>query len=145
MWQTGHERGASRLAVLPRSAGHKEVDHPLQVPFCNLAIWRGRNQLKRGRSATCRGDVRLRQLSSLLRPIKRDLFEGWIKCILGLAIVSVRRKRARKKKRKPEVDATVPEVMDGHCVWMLMREWLLFEQFPRGWKRTSHIVTEAQP
>ena len=27
--------------------------------------------------------------------------------MLGLAVISVRRKRARKKKRKPEVDATV--------------------------------------
>ncbi len=32
---------------------------------------------------------------------------GWIKCMLGLAVMSVRRKRARKKKRKPGVDATV--------------------------------------
>ena len=39
----------------------------------------------------------------------------WIKCILSLATMSVRRKSARKKKRKPEVDATVGHVSGFPC------------------------------
>jgi len=51
-----------------------------------------------------------------LTPVVRSIVEvGWVlldimgrlKCIPSLAVMSVRRKRARKKKRKPKVDATV--------------------------------------
>lgn len=41
---------------------------------------------------------RLMQVSFFLRPVKRDLFEGWIDCMLGLAAMSARRKRECKKK-----------------------------------------------
>ena len=32
---------------------------------------------------------------------------GWIKCTLSFVVMSVRKRSARKKERKPEVDATV--------------------------------------
>jgi hypothetical protein len=54
----------------------------------------------------------------LIRPVKRDLFVDWIKCMLGLAKMSVRRKRAREKKRKPKVDATVSTNYPSSARWL---------------------------
>jgi hypothetical protein len=53
-----------------------------------------------------RGQFALRH-QKLQTVFQQQLELGWIKCMLGLAAMSVRKKSARKKKRKPKVDATV--------------------------------------
>ena len=48
------------------------------------------------------------------------------------------------KDRDPQIVGRGPESWDQRKASVYaMQEWLLYERFPTGWRRTPHVVTEA--
>jgi hypothetical protein len=118
------------------------------VEFCNLPVsLAGR---RRPALDLSRGEYLVVKLLNQRVAIgKRDLFESWIKCMLSLAVMSVRRKRAQKKReaeggRSEELRLKSTTITLAHVGSGRVQECSATAQAAYSWLTLHPCVTQGQ-